>query len=376
MKAEVYSGIDNIGSVRDELKGVRLGLITGPSGVDKKLRSTYTIIKDEFCLSALYSPDDELHTDDSVSLYDNLFVDQETNEIVYPIAGKEFEHMHSLFKNVDAVLFDIQDIGARLYIYLYTIIYAMIVCADIHKPFYVFDRMNPLSLNRCEGNILDVNLNGIGGKYPIPMRYGMTIGEFAGYINVSCSIGCNLTVVPCEGITRDMYFQDTDLAYVSPLSDIPTPDIALNYIGTCLFKGTNVSEGCGTTNPFGLIGAPWLKSSDLCRRMNEYGFDGVIIRRAFFTPMFSKYANEKCEGVQLHITDRNKYQPFEVALRLMDEIRSEFDKFEFNSAIDTIFGNDKLRKEYIGRNKIDKFLAENNDKLIQYKNRSREFYLY
>jgi len=184
-------------------------------------------------------------------------------------------------------------------------------------------------------------------------------------------------VVPCEGLDRSMLYGDMGLPFVMPSPNIPTPESALNYVGTCLIEGTNLSEGRGTTHPFDLIGAPWLKSDVLCRQMNSYGFEGVMFRRAYFTPSFSKYAGEVCEGLQLHITDPRHYQPFEVAMRLIDEIRANFRDFKWNEHhIDRLFGDNKFRTEYIGRDRIDAFLSLNDERIEAFRQSIRSYYIY
>jgi uncharacterized protein YbbC (DUF1343 family) len=156
-----------------------------------------------------------------------------------------------------------------------------------------------------------------------------------------------------------MYYDDTGLAFINPSPNINSVDCAINYVGTCLFEATNVSEGRGTTQPFSLIGAPWIDNRVLTEGMKEYGFEGVHLRPAWFTPLYGKYKGERCEGVQIHITDRGRYQPFEFAVRMIDELRARFTEFKMTTYIDLLFGDDLLRTEYIGRPAVDRFFAMN-----------------
>lgn len=376
MKAVVNSGTDNINIIDNELRGSKLGLITGPSGVTKTLQPTAERLNTVYRLTALYSPEHGLRGSEQAGGYDSDHRDPDTGIPVFSLAGDNSYPTEEMLSRIEIMLFDIQDVGARYYTYLYTMTRAMKSCAKYKKPFIVLDRMNPIALNRFEGNILNEQFASFVGEYAVPCRYAMTIGEFARYINGEYKLGCELTVVPCEGLTRELYYDDTDLPFVSPSPNIPTVETAIHYIGTCLFEGTNLSEGRGTTHPFELIGAPWLKSSKLCERMKSYGFDGVIFRRAFFTPTFSKYQGQCCEGLQLHITDRDRYQPFEVALRLIDEIRAEYSEFQTTPFIDHIFGDDLLRKKYIGRSSIDDFLTLNENRLSAFRENARKYYLY
>lgn len=374
----VCTGIDNLIMVREELEGLRVGLITGPSGVTRTLAPSADRIADCFSLCALFGPEHGIHGNyQAGAKVPEREFDEKYNVPVYSLYGAVTAPTPQMLSGLDALLFDMQDVGSRYYTYLYTMTRSMQSCAQAGIPMYVFDRPNPIGLDRIEGNILSPAFSSFVGEFAVPIRYGLTIGEFAAYINLTERIGCRLTVVPCDGLTRDMYWSDTGLPFVPPSPNIPTEEAALHYVGTCLFEGTNLSEGRGTTKPFSLIGAPWLRSDELMRRMEEYGFEGVRFRRAFFTPTFSKYAGECCEGLELYITDRKKYQPFDVALRLLDEIRQCFLDFSWNPHhIDRLFGDDKLRTEYIGRTKIDEFLRVNNARLAHFRDRIRPYFIY
>ncbi len=376
MKTAVYTGIDNISTVKKLLDGNKLGLITGPTGVTRSLLPTYLYIDRYFHLTALFSPEHGLRGSDQAGIFDKSYKDKETGIIVYSLNEKDSYLSQEMLSNVDILLFDMQDVGSRFYTYISTMIRAMKSCAKYKKPFFILDRPNPVSLNRIEGNMLDNRFCSFVGECIIPTRYSMTIGELALYINSTEYIGCDLTVVPCEGLNRSMYFDETDLPFVMPSPNIPTIETAINYIGTCLFEGTNLSEGRGTTHPFELIGAPWLRSESLCYKINNYGFEGVLFRRAFFRPTFSKYAGELCEGFQLHITDREKYQPFAVALRIIDEIRASFPELRIYENFDYLFGDDCFRNVYTNHSAIDRFFFENDYKLKDFKEKTRRFYLY
>jgi len=182
--------------------------------------------------------------------------------------------------------------------------------------------------------------------------------------------------VACGNLTRELYFDDTDLPFVLPSPNIPTIDTALNYIGTCIFEATNISEGRGTTKPFELIGAPFIDSRELCRRMASHHFDGVMFRRAFFTPTFSKHKGELCEGLQIHVTDRSVYRPYAVGLHLFNEIRTLCPEFRMLNSGAHLFGDEKLRDEYTDRERIDRFLAENEDRLDVFRRESDPYRLY
>ncbi|MFA6948556.1 MAG: DUF1343 domain-containing protein [Eubacteriales bacterium] len=376
MKKTVYNGIDNIAAVRGMLSGARIGLITGPTGVDRSLRHTSEIIASLTRLTALFSPEHGIRGENQAGGGDAVHRDPDTGATVYPIYGSVTAPTPDMLDKVDIMLYDMQDVGARFYTYLTTLTRSMQVCAARQIPFIVFDRMNPVSLSRVEGNVLSERFASFVGEYAVPVRYGLTVGEYAIYINEKKHLGCQLTVVPCEGLDRRLYFDDTDLCFVPPSPNIPTVDSAVCYLGTCIFEGTNLSEGRGTTKPFELIGAPWVDSRELTARLSRYRMDGVIFRRAFFTPVYSKYSGERCEGVEIHITDREHFQPVEAGLRLFDELRAICPEMMITQGIDHLFGDDKLRTEYIGGERIDAFLTYNENRLRSFRDACFEYRLY
>ena len=208
----------------------------------------------------------------------------------------------------------------------------------------------------------------------------MTVGEYARYINDSENIGCKLTVIKIEGWTRDCLFTDTDLMWVSPSPNLPTPDAAFCYIGTCLAEGTNLSEGRGTAHPFEMIGAPYIDANSLSDHMNSLGLEGVIFRPCHFVPTFSKHSGELCHGVQLHITDKRSFAPFECGLLLIDRIRRTCPDFEIRKPaadgrafIDLLLGSDDFRADDFDP---CTFLAKEKIKLAEYENKIKPYYLY
>ena len=374
--AVVSCGIDNFASVGVKLAGASVGLVTGPSGVNRALRRTSDIIAEKCSLSVLFSPEHGLRGEVQAGGGDKDFTDRSTGAKIIPLFGERTAPDIQTLQKLDYLLFDMQDVGARYYTYLSTMTDCMSACAAAGTPMIVFDRPNPLSLSRVGGSMLDERFSSFIGRYAVPTRYGLTIGEYAHYINETRHIGCDLSVVPCEGLTKSMYFADTGLCFVNPSPNINSPDCAINYIASCIFEQTNVSEGRGTTLPFCQIGAPWIDSDRLIAAMDSYGFDGVMLRPAFFVPVWGKYAGEVCEGVQMHITDRSHYQPFELGLRLFDEIRSLFPEMKIYNGVDLLFGSDRLRLEYIGRHRIDQFLARNNDVLLRWTEEIRSYRIY
>ncbi len=254
----------------------------------------------------------------------------------------------AMIKDVDALIFDIQEIGTRVYTYVATMAYAMEAAAESGIDFIVLDRPNPLNGTVLEGPVLDYpELSSFVGLYPVPQRYGMTIGELARLFNDKfLKIKAKLTVIPMAGWRRAMWFDETGLPWVIPSPNMPTQETAAVYPGQVLLEGTNLSEGRGTTRPFELCGAPWVDGNALARQLNALGLDGVIFREAWFTPTFSKFAGELCGGVQVHVTDRNGFRSFAATLHLIRLVREMYPgHFQFHADyFDKVAGSRRIRE--------------------------------
>lgn len=351
-------------------KSVRAGLITNPTAVTAALRPTYDILMEKFTLTAMFSPEHGVRGDAQAGAEITEYTDSVTGIPVYSTYGKGKPAAFAAMRELDCVFFDIADIGSRYYTYQYTMTEAMQNCADAGVPFVVLDRP-PVIGCFAEGNLLDVTYSSFVGKYATAARTGLTIGEFAKYINDSEGIGCSLTVVPCENVTRTMYFEETGLPFVLPSPNIPTVDAALVYVGTCLFEGTNVSEGRGTTKPFELFGAPWMRCRDVIAKVGKQ--DGCLLRETYFTPQFSKHAGVLCAGLQLHVTDRTAFRPFDVGLRVVSAIRELHPEFEYRSFIKNLFGSDEICADTFD---CERYLAGLDAPLSGYKQKIASFFLY
>lgn len=381
MKYTVNSGIDNLHTVLPELQGKKLGLITNPTGMDKTFRSTIDILHGEGLLSCLFSPEHGVRGEHQAGAKVQFYTDERTGLPVHSTYGGNLHIEKEILDTVDALAFDIQDVGARYYTYMYTLSYAMEDCAAAEKPLYVFDRINPVGGAKMEGTVLERPFSSFVGRYPTASRHGLTMGEFAAFINATEHIGCDLRVVKASGWARDCFYDETDLPWVAPSPNIPTVESAFAYLCTCLFEGTNLSEGRGTTHPFEWIGAPWLKASRLVDTFHQWGLPGVKLRECHFTPTFSKHAGTLCHGVQVHITDRRAFRPFETGLRLLWEIKQTHSDFAFllpwkegePAFIDLLLGTDALRKKDF---EIEPFLQAQSEKITAYEQRVKPYLLY
>jgi uncharacterized protein YbbC (DUF1343 family) len=330
---------------KDLIKGKRVGLITNPTGVDQNLNSIVDLLYNDpdVELTALYGPEHGVRGDAQAGSYVEYYIDEATGLPVYSLYGQTRKPTPEMLENIDVLLFDIQDVGTRFYTYIYTMAYAMEAAQKNGIPFIVLDRPNPLGGQKVEGPVLDPHYASFVGNYPIPLRHGMTVGELATLFNEEFEIGADLTVVQMNGWKRNMYYHDTPLQFVMPSPNMPTFETALVYPGAALIEGTNVSEGRGTTKPFELIGAPFVNSTEFAAALNELNLPGVKFRAASFTPTFSKHSGKLSHGVQIHITNKQPYDPIVTGLHIVKTLHDMYpNDFEFrarNSAGISFFDN-------------------------------------
>lgn len=320
----VLLGIDLIDENLDLFKGKRVGLITNPTGINSNYESTIDILHEKTNLVSLYSPEHGVRGDIQAGVRMDSYVDSKTKVMVHSLYGVNKKPSKELMDEIDIMCIDIQDAGSRFYTFIYTMAYAMMACKEFDKEFVVFDRPNPTDCDTVEGNILDLEYRSFIGYYPIVQRHGMTIGEIAKLFNEEYGIGCKLTIIKMKNYDRKMYYEDTKLLWVMPSPNFPTPVTSVVYNATCIFEGTNVAEGRGTTAPFEYVGAPYIDPYDYSDALNKMKFPGVYFRPLFFTPTFSKYANTRCGGVQVHVTDRRKFTAVKVGWAMLDIVRKMY----------------------------------------------------
>jgi uncharacterized protein YbbC (DUF1343 family) len=298
------------------LAGQRVGLVTNPTGVLPDFSSNVDVLLDAGVrITALFGPEHGVRAsapDGKPVASDH---DGRTSLPVFSLYGTDKRPTAAMTGNVDTFLYDIQDVGARFYTYIWTLSHVMEAAKEMGKRVVVLDRPNPLGGLRMEGGLLDERFESLVGRWPIPLRYSLTIGELAKWFNLRVS--CDLTVVPMEGWQRHMWYDETGLPWVPPSPGMPTIDVATVYPGACLFEGTTMSEGRGTTMPFLWTGAPWIDGDLWARNLNRLGLPGVRFRAVAFTPTTSKHEGLECFGVQTHVTDRDAYLPVRTALHML-----------------------------------------------------------
>jgi uncharacterized protein YbbC (DUF1343 family) len=322
----VLSGLDVLlGRLRTLLGGQSVGLLCHPASVTADLTPAAEALMrvKGVKLRRLFAPEHGI----TGSAQDLVLVGHEKDSLtglpVMSLYGRRLDPDPRALDGLDALVVDLQDVGARYYTYNWTMALAMKAAARVHLPVIVLDRPNPLGGERLEGNWPEAGWSSFVGLYPLPIRHGMTMGELAGYLNNKHELGCDLTVVPMLGWRRGMAWEDTGLPWVAPSPNMPTPDTARVYPGGCLVEGTNLSEGRGTTRPFEWIGAPYLDGPRLARALERRGLPGVRFRPVGFEPAFHKWKSRRCGGVQVHVTDAARFKPFATYLALIAEARGQ-----------------------------------------------------
>lgn len=311
-----------------DLKGSRLGAILHPASVSASLVHASEILKghdgDLFRLSALFGPQHGYlgQTQDNMIEWEG-FRHPKWGIPIYSLYGEHREPSEAMLKDLDTVLVDMQDVGARYYTFIWTLFLTMKAAEKHGKHVVVLDRPNPIG-SAVEGPLLDLAYKSFVGLWPIPVRHGKTIGQLARQFQAEAFPKCALTVLDMEGHDPHAYYEGTGLPWVLPSPNMPTVDTAVVYPGMCLFEATNVSEGRGTTKPFELFGASWIDAADFTAKLNKAGLPGVHFREAYFQPTFHKFHKELCGGSQIHVLDRKSFLPWATALEIIRRLRADY----------------------------------------------------
>jgi len=304
------------------LEGLRVGLVCNPASVDAAIAHASDLVfgAPGVTLAALFGPQHGFRAD----LQDNMIESPHASDAirrvpVYSLYSETREPTAEMLRGLDVLVVDLQDVGARIYTFVYTMANCLRAAARHGVPVVVCDRPNPIGGAAVEGPMLEPGYESFVGLFPIPMRHGMTIGELAALFNTHFGIGADLQVVEMEGWSRGMYFDETGLPWVIPSPNMPTLATAIVYPGAVLFEGTQLSEGRGTTRPFELLGAPWIGAERFCANLNALALPGVHFRPVMFEPTFHKHAREACGGCQIHVTHREAFLPVLASVAVMAE---------------------------------------------------------
>lgn len=306
------------------LDGARVGVVCNPASVDRGFGhiTDRLAARPGTTLAAIFGPQHGFRSDVQENMIETDHArDARRNVAVYSLYSETREPTAEMLSGLDVLVVDLQDVGTRIYTYIYTMAYCLTAAQRHGVKVIVCDRPNPIGGEAVEGPMLERGFESFVGLYPIPMRHGLTMGELARLFNEHFGIGADLEVVPMAGWTRDMYHDTAGAPWVMPSPNMPTLDSAIVYPGTVLFEGTNVSEGRGTTRPFELVGAPWVDAERFAGRLNARELPGVFFRPVVFEPTFHKHAKTGCGGCQIHVLDRRSFRSVLTGVLLTEVFR-------------------------------------------------------
>jgi uncharacterized protein YbbC (DUF1343 family) len=345
------------GPDRKLIAGQRIGLVCNPASVDSRIaHASDRLASGDWTLAALFGPQHGFNSDLQENMIESPHAQDPKRRVpVHSLYSETREPTGEMLADIDVLVIDLQDVGTRIYTYIYTMANCLRAARAHGVRVVVCDRPNPVNGEDIEGAVLDPAYTSFVGQFPIPMRHGLTIGEAARLFNDHFGINAAVDVVPMDGWKRSMYFDDTGLPWVLPSPNIPTLDTAIVYPGGVLFEGTTLSEGRGTNRPFEFIGAPWIDGDRFAAEMNRRKLPGVYFRPVFFEPTFHKNAQKTCGGCQLHVTDRAAYRSMRAAVHMLEAFRQEAPgqpiwrdpPYEYETVkppIDILYGSDRLRR--------------------------------
>jgi uncharacterized protein YbbC (DUF1343 family) len=342
----------------DLVGGARVGLVCNQASVDHTFRHAADLLHEhpDVNLTALFGPQHGIRGD----VQDNMIetehsVDQVTGIPIHSLYSETREPTSAMLADVDVLVFDMQDVGCRIYTFAYTMANCMRAAKAFNKKILVCDRPNPINGKDVAGNVLEPDQASFVGQFPIPTRHGMTLGELALMFNDHFNIGCELEVVRMNGWKRESWHDETDAPWVMPSPNIPTVQSATVFPGTVHFEGTQISEGRGTTRPFELIGAPYIVPQEYAAELSGLSLPGVFFRSCVFRPTFQKHAGASCGGVQIHVLDRDRFEPVTVGVAMVkvaydmyaDSFRWKEPPYEYvydRNPFDVIAGTTKIRE--------------------------------
>ena len=374
---------------RQLLAGRTVGLVCNPASVDADLghivdRADAAGVR----IGAIFGPQHGFHSDLQENMIETPHARDARRAVpIYSLYSETREPTTEMLRGLDALVIDLQDVGTRIYTYIYTMAHCLIAAARDGVPVVVCDRPNPIGGVDVEGPMLRDGFESFVGEYPIPMRHGMTIGELARLFNEHFGIGAKLEVVRMEGWRRERYWDETGLPWVLPSPNIPTLDTAVVYPGTVLLEGTNVSEGRGTNRPFELVGAPWVVPDRYAADLNARGLPGVRFRPVLFEPTFHKHVRTPCGGCQIHVVDRRSFRPVATGVAIIDAFRRAdpvrfawgdppYEYEPVKPPIDILYGSAALRQRLEAGEAADEIVRGWSDELQPFLALRERFLLY
>ncbi len=387
----VLTGLDNIQEYAELFRGKRVGIITNHTAVNSRGEHVIDVFDkmEGVTITALFGPEHGIRGHAEAGAKVRSDYDPTKGIPIYSLYGKTRKPTPEMLKDVDILVFDIQDIGVRYYTYIYTMGLAMEAAAEQGIPFVVLDRPNPLNGVAVEGNILKPEFRSFVGLYPLPVRHGMTVGELARMINgegwLANGVHADLTVIPLKNWKRSQWFDQTGLKFIKTSPNMPDLETATVYPGICLLEGTNVSAGRGTNMPFKIFGAPWVNSQKLAKGMNLLNLPGVTFRDTTFTPvslpgaaLHPKFQDKLCRGLHIIVTDRDTFRPFLTGIFLVNCLyRLHPDSFQWRAShFDRLCGTDKIRQAIINHQDIKALPQSWQEDLKAFLKKRKKYLLY
>lgn len=361
-EASVKTGLDNISSYKHLFHNKRVGIITNHTAKSSSGQYIVDVFRNmsNVTITALFSPEHGIYGIEEAGRKIESGTETTYQLPVYSLYGKARKPTREMLGDIDILVFDIQDVGARFYTYIYTMSLAMEAAAECGKRFVVLDRPNPINGIQVEGNILERQYASFVGLYPIPVRHGMTVGELARMFNeqgwLKNGVKADLVVIKMKGWRRSMWYNQTGLSFIKPSPNMAGLETAAVYPGLCLLEGTNVSEGRGTPMPFRQFGAPWIDSESLAAKLNRLHLPGVRFEPTAFTPVSSKYKGQKCKGVKIIITNRDSLEPYWSGVLIINEIHRMYpDAFQWRAQhFDRLCGTSVIREAITAQSSLEK----------------------
>jgi len=385
----VLLGIDRL--IKDDFRPVqsmKIGLLSNMSCCDSSLRPTIFLFETskKTKLKALFAPEHGLFAalQDQVKSPDSRY---RKELAIFSLYGRKRKPTLQTLKRLDAIIIDLPDIGTRYYTFLWSAILMIIEAAKIQKKVFVLDRPNPINGVTVQGPLIDSGFESFVGLYSLPVRHGMTIGEICNLLNEEYNLAADISIIKLQGWSRRTYGDETDNFWTIPSPNMPHLSTALVYPGMCLFEGTNISEGRGTTRPFELFGAPWIRPHQLVNALDKCSVPGVAFRPAFFIPTFNKYSGQICGGAAIHVTNRRQFAPVTTGIQIIKQIYQLYpDKFQWRQPpyefekkkmpFDILIGNDWVRKEIEKHTSIHSIERQWHPELLKFRRLRSKYLLY
>ncbi len=380
-------GVDRLSDIVEDYRDLNVGLLTNATGIDSHLDMTIDVLlREGIRLKKLFGPEHGIWG----VVSDGVRVGHDVHPIygipIYSLFGETERPTNEMLSDLDIVFYDIQDMGLRFYTYIYSLAYMMEECGKRGIKVVILDRPNPLS-GKVEGPVIkDERFFSFVGGYNLALRYGFTVGELARYYNERFNMGVTLDIVKMEGWNHNIYYEDTGLFWNTPSPAIPTFEHGLLYAGMCLFEGTNISHGRGTSHPFKYIGAPWIDERSLLKELRTHNHRGVAIRERKFIPFASRYEGEVCNGIELFVKDKDAISPLSLAIDIISTIKSMYpNKFVWDTAyheakgrhhFDLLVGQDKIRDMIDRGESVEEIINSWKEEEEEFRKIAKEYWIY